>query len=239
VYVGNPATRFTVDARPLGFDPDGNARYLLVTRYFDAAGAPTKIFANGNVDWVANRGYVQWQTRMRFGQPAEFDVDAFPKATFHGEVESCSGATGSRFTLLPPDNATGNHTKIVPRIPVRVRMKDLPAGTVLRPGMIDYLTVEPRNRANGCGVIGGLNPPLPDGREVAGRLCPEEIVGIDRLDHERGRIAGERRLDDAGAGSCVSCRLAARAEHSHGERQVERRTPLPVAPPALTSLLWL
>lgn len=70
VYAGNIATHFTVDARPLGFDPDGNARYLLVAHYLDAQNATTKVFANSDVNWVANRGYTQWQTRMRFGQPA-------------------------------------------------------------------------------------------------------------------------------------------------------------------------
>lgn len=70
VYSGAPAVRMTIDARPLGFDPDGNARWLLVSRFYDAAGKPTKILANSDFDWNASRGNVQWQTRMRFGQPA-------------------------------------------------------------------------------------------------------------------------------------------------------------------------
>lgn len=70
VYVGNPATRFTVDARPLGIDPDGNARWLLISRYYDAQGKRTRIMANGNVDWTSRDGYVQWQTRLAYGQPA-------------------------------------------------------------------------------------------------------------------------------------------------------------------------
>ena len=70
VYYGNPATRFTLDARPLGFDPDGNARWLVVVRFADAGGRPTRIMANSDLDYTPDRGYLQWQTRMRYGQPS-------------------------------------------------------------------------------------------------------------------------------------------------------------------------
>ena len=82
--------------------------------------------------------------KMRVGQPAEFTVDAFPGIEIAGEVESFSGATGARFTLLPPDNATGNFTKVVQRVPVRIRVHDAPAGIALRPGMSVDLTVDTR-----------------------------------------------------------------------------------------------
>jgi membrane fusion protein (multidrug efflux system) len=81
---------------------------------------------------------------MRQGQPVEFSVDAYPGTTFHGAVESISGATGARFTLLAPDNASGNFTKVVQRVPVRVHVADLPAGLPLRPGMSVDLTVDTR-----------------------------------------------------------------------------------------------
>ncbi len=70
VYFGKPAVRFGIDARPLGFDPDGNARWLVVAKFFDAAGRPTRIMANSDVDYLSRDGYVQWQTRLRYGQPA-------------------------------------------------------------------------------------------------------------------------------------------------------------------------
>jgi hypothetical protein len=70
MYFGNPAVRMAIDARPLGFDPDGNARWLLVSKFFDAQGKPTRIMANSDLDWVSRDGYVQWQTRLRFGQPS-------------------------------------------------------------------------------------------------------------------------------------------------------------------------
>ncbi|WP_394826379.1 HlyD family secretion protein [Pendulispora albinea] len=83
-------------------------------------------------------------TNMHVGQPAHFKVDAFPGRELEGEVESLSGATGSRFTLLPPDNATGNFTKIVQRLPVRIKLHAAPDGIVLRPGMSVDVTVDTR-----------------------------------------------------------------------------------------------
>ncbi|WP_131538765.1 HlyD family secretion protein [Pedobacter nototheniae] len=58
--------------------------------------------------------------KMYVGEPVEVQVDAFPDQTFSGKIESLAGATGSRFSLLPPDNATGNFVKIAQRIPVRI-----------------------------------------------------------------------------------------------------------------------
>jgi membrane fusion protein (multidrug efflux system) len=73
---------------------------------------------------------------MKVGQPVEVDVDAYDGCTVAGHVQSISGATGSRFSLLPPDNATGNFTKVVQRIPVRIAIDKTCGGTMpLRPGM--------------------------------------------------------------------------------------------------------
>ncbi len=81
---------------------------------------------------------------MRVGQATEIEIDAFPGVKFHGEVESFSGATGARFSLLPPDNATGNFTKVVQRVPVRIHLHDIPTGVALRPGMSAELSVNTR-----------------------------------------------------------------------------------------------
>jgi membrane fusion protein (multidrug efflux system) len=59
--------------------------------------------------------------KMRIGQPAEITIDALPGHEFRGTVESFSPASGAQFALLPPDNATGNFTKVVQRVPVRIR----------------------------------------------------------------------------------------------------------------------
>jgi membrane fusion protein (multidrug efflux system) len=73
---------------------------------------------------------------MRVGQPVDVDVDAYDGCNAQGRVESISAATGSKFALLPPDNATGNFTKVVQRVPVRVAItRGCGAGRPLRPGM--------------------------------------------------------------------------------------------------------
>lgn len=75
------------------------------------------------------------------GEPAEFTVDAYPGIRFRGRVESVSPATGARFSLLPPDNATGNFTKVVQRLPVRVRPDKVDPAHPLRPGMSVVVTI--------------------------------------------------------------------------------------------------
>src|SRR2546422_352655 len=77
------------------------------------------------------------------GDPADFTVDAYPGRHFNGHVESLSPATGAKFSLLPPDNATGNFTKVVQRIPVRIRLdgKNDPVRP-LRPGMSVVVTIK-------------------------------------------------------------------------------------------------
>ena len=78
--------------------------------------------------------------RMHPGQPADVKVDSLGK-TFRGHVESMPGATGARFSLLPPENATGNYVKVVQRLPVRIRLDaGQPGMDRLRPGM----SVEPK-----------------------------------------------------------------------------------------------
>jgi membrane fusion protein (multidrug efflux system) len=73
--------------------------------------------------------------RMRPGQRAEVKIDAFPGRTFEGRVESLAGGTGASFSLLPPDNATGNFVKVVQRVPVRISWTSPPGDLVLRAGM--------------------------------------------------------------------------------------------------------
>ena len=71
---------------------------------------------------------------MRAGQKAEVKVDLTGQ-TYAGHVDSVAGATGSRLSLLPPENATGNYVKVVQRIPVKILLDPFPPGNVLRPGM--------------------------------------------------------------------------------------------------------
>jgi membrane fusion protein (multidrug efflux system) len=82
--------------------------------------------------------------KMRPGQPAEIAVDAFPGRKLAGKVESLAGGTGASFSLLPPDNSTGNFVKVVQRVPVRISLVDAPADVVLRPGLSADVTVDTR-----------------------------------------------------------------------------------------------
>lgn len=78
---------------------------------------------------------------MRVGQPAEVKVDAYPDKVFKGKIESLSPATGARFSMLPPDNATGNFVKVTQRIPIKIAFTETDPGTPLRAGMSVAVTV--------------------------------------------------------------------------------------------------
>jgi membrane fusion protein (multidrug efflux system) len=84
--------------------------------------------------------------RLRPGQPVSVSVDALPEHDIEGTVASMSPASGSTFSLLPPDNATGNFTKIVQRIPVRIKVPaDVAARRLLRPGMSVVVSVNTKS----------------------------------------------------------------------------------------------
>ena len=81
--------------------------------------------------------------RLKPGQPVKISIDAFSTRKIDGVVESLSAASGAVFSLLPPDNATGNFTKIVQRVPVRIRVPNgVARARLLRPGMSVYVTVD-------------------------------------------------------------------------------------------------
>jgi membrane fusion protein, multidrug efflux system len=98
--------------------------------------------------------------RIRPGQPVNISVDAYGHRKFAGVVDSISPAAGSVFTLLPPDNATGNFTKIVQRLPVRIRVpKDVAKQNLLRAGMSVYTTVDTREGAADADSEADLDAP--------------------------------------------------------------------------------
>ena len=78
---------------------------------------------------------------MKAGQLAEIELDAYPGRKLTGRVESLSGGTGTSFSLLPADNASGNFVKVVQRVPVRIAWDNLPAGLEMRAGMSAEVTV--------------------------------------------------------------------------------------------------
>lgn len=84
-------------------------------------------------------------SRMKTGHPVTLKIDAYPGETFKGEVDSISPATGAQFSLLPPDNATGNFTKIIQRVPVKIKLtEDKGKWDLLRPGLSVIATVHTR-----------------------------------------------------------------------------------------------
>jgi membrane fusion protein, multidrug efflux system len=93
--------------------------------------------------WVVANFKETQMTNMRLGDSARITVDAFPDLLLRGHVDSWSPGTGSTFALLPPDNATGNFTKVVQRIPVKIVLDPNPAlGALVRPGMSVVARVE-------------------------------------------------------------------------------------------------
>jgi membrane fusion protein (multidrug efflux system) len=99
--------------------------------------------------------------RIRPGQPVTISVDAYGHRKFAAIVDSISPAAGSVFTLLPPDNATGNFTKIVQRLPVRLRVpSDVARQNLLRAGMSVYATVDTSEGAKDADSNADLDSPL-------------------------------------------------------------------------------
>lgn len=93
--------------------------------------------------WVIANMKETQMVRVRIGQPVSFTVDALGGARLHGRVEEISPATGSEFSVLPADNATGNFVKIAQRIPVKVSIDDRqPLAARLRPGMSVVVSID-------------------------------------------------------------------------------------------------
>src|SRR3954452_21051403 len=105
-----------------------------------------------NIWVIANYKETQ-MTNVRLHEPARVTVDAFPNLRLTGRVESWSPGTGSTFALLPPDNATGNFTKVVQRVPVKIVLDPNAAlGVLVRPGMSVVATVDTGRAAASASV---------------------------------------------------------------------------------------
>jgi membrane fusion protein, multidrug efflux system len=111
---------------------------------FVAAGQPLLAIVPTNNWVIANFKEIQLR-KMRVGQPVDVRVDAFPDIVFHAHVESLQSGTGSRFQLLPPENATGNWVKVVQRLPVKIIFESGQVGLDrLAQGMSAEVTVNTR-----------------------------------------------------------------------------------------------
>lgn len=98
-----------------------------------------------NIKWVQANYRETQLTNVKAGDPAEVRIDEYPGKVFHGKVGEIAPASGSQFALLPPDNATGNYTKVVQRIPVKIVFDDSNVATTLRPGLSVIATVRTRH----------------------------------------------------------------------------------------------
>ncbi len=117
-------------------------RTLRVGQYVQAGTQLMSVVPIAGTYIVANYKETQL-TDVRPGQKVEIDVDMFPGTAVGGHVDSIAPASGQEFALLPPDNATGNFTKVVQRIPVKIVLDaGNPLAGALRPGMSVYPTID-------------------------------------------------------------------------------------------------
>jgi membrane fusion protein (multidrug efflux system) len=120
------------------------ARSLRVGQYVQAGTQLMAVVPLDQVYVVANFKETQL-TYVRNGQPVELYIDSFQSTRLKGHVDSLAPASGLEFTLLPPDNATGNFTKIVQRVPVKIVLDDQSLNGLLRPGMSAVPTVDTKS----------------------------------------------------------------------------------------------
>ncbi|HWO13551.1 MAG TPA: efflux RND transporter periplasmic adaptor subunit, partial [Polyangiaceae bacterium] len=109
-----------------------------------SASQPLAEIVPGEVYVVANYKETQLE-HLTPGRHADIAVDAYPGRHLAGTVASLSGATGARFALLPPDNASGNFVKVVQRVPVRIQLSDVPRDLPLRAGLSAEVTIDVRD----------------------------------------------------------------------------------------------
>ena len=149
------------------------ARSLRVGQFVQAGTQLMAVVPLDAVYVVANFKETQL-THMRNGQPVEIEIDSFHGTRLRGHVDSLSPASGLEFALLPPDNATGNFTKIVQRVPVKIVLDDHGLTGLLRPGMSAEPTVNTKatvlaERENKAQLASGA---ASVARTVAKGSCP-------------------------------------------------------------------
>jgi membrane fusion protein (multidrug efflux system) len=126
---------------------------LQVGRYINAA-APLFALVSPTDIWVEANFKEDQLTHMRVGQAATVKVDSYPGKTFEGDVASLSPGTGSQFSVLPPENATGNWVKVVQRLPVRVHLTHVDPAFPLHAGLSADVSVDTQHRRHLFGAAG-------------------------------------------------------------------------------------
>ncbi len=123
------------------------ARTLRIGQYVQAGTQLMAVVPVASAYIVANFKETQL-AGVRAGQSVDVEIDGYPGQSFRGRVDSIAPASGQEFALLPPDNATGNFTKIVQRVPVRITLDAALAADILRPGMSVSPTIDTKPAAS-------------------------------------------------------------------------------------------
>lgn len=111
---------------------------------FITIGSPLCSVIDNTTLWISANFKETQVSKMKVGQTVEIKIDAYPNMKLKGKLNSFVGATGAKFSLLPPDNSTGNFVKIVQRVPVKISINHLTKDQlkVLFPGLSAYVTVK-------------------------------------------------------------------------------------------------
>jgi membrane fusion protein (multidrug efflux system) len=128
---------------------------------FVAAGAPVLSVIDDGAPWVDANPKETDITYLRPGQKVTIDVDAFPDLTFHGTVAAVSAGTGAQFSILPPQNASGNWVKVVQRVPVRIAFDKGEDTHNLRAGMSANVEIDTGRRRSLFGHSEAAESPTP------------------------------------------------------------------------------
>ncbi len=121
-----------------------------------AASAPVFALVSGSDIWVEANFKEDQLAYMRAGQQASVEIDSYPGKTFTGRVASVSPGTGSQFSVLPPENATGNWVKVVQRLPVRIELDPRDAAYPLQGGLSANVTVDTHHQRHLFGVAAAV-----------------------------------------------------------------------------------
>lgn len=135
---------------------DGIAAKTPDTGTYARAGSPIMSLVGRQRFWIDANFKETDLTRVQPGQSVSVEVDTYPDQELHGVVESIAQATGSKFSVLPAQNATGNWVKVVQRIPVRIRLDDSARAVDLRSGMSTAVEIDTGYPESGLPVVGWL-----------------------------------------------------------------------------------
>jgi membrane fusion protein (multidrug efflux system) len=127
---------------------------LQVGNYINAANSLFALIATQDV-WIEANFKESQLAYMRAGQAATVKIDSYPGKVFHARITSLSPGTGAAFSMLPPENATGNWVKVVQRLPVRLAVTDAPLALPLRAGLSADVSVDTRHARSLSASLGG------------------------------------------------------------------------------------